>query len=211
MLTLMREAQSLVQDARARAGLSTREMAARARVSPSTISRVENGHMDPTLETLRTLLRATGIELEVRTRRSELGATRSEPAQRPVSLADLHDAWFSTRAGARPDWTRLRAFLDYMTRHPELVAEAIEAPPKRTRSRLMNALLAGVADKLADDIGIARPSWTQAAGVLKRPWLSPGTPRMHRIARERAPSQLLARNIAVRADSLWRPKEPVGA
>jgi len=97
--------------------------------------------------------------------------------------------------------------LDYLAAHPEAVAEAIKVPPRRTRSQMMNALLAGIADKLADDNGLSRPSWTRSAGSLRRCWYSPGTPRMHQQARELAPRQLLARNIAIREDSLWRPQE----
>ena len=208
MLTHMTDAALLVQRCRAKAGLSTREMAARAGLSASTVARVEGGRMDPTVGTLRRLLAAAGQELglEVRT-----GLTAANTAPTGPVLADLHDAWTSTDNGVRPDWTRLRAFLDDLAQHPDDVATAITEPPIRSRSRLMNALLAGIADKLADDAGLPRPSWTRSAGTLKRLWMSPGTPRMRKEARAAAPRQLLDRNIAIRQESLWRAPETVGA
>jgi len=205
--TNVNEAAALIKDARARAGLSTRAMAQRAGVTASTVSRVESGLMDPTLGTLQKLMAAVGCELVIYPRRSGSSTSRAAAAPSTPALADLHDAWRSTPQGVRPDWTRIRAFLDYLALHPELVAEAIKAPPRRTRSQLMNALLAGIADKLADDSGVTRPSWTRAAGALTRRWYSPGTPRMRQKAREEAPRQLMARNIAIREDSLWRPQQ----
>lgn len=184
--------------------MSARELAQRAGVSPSTIGRIERGLMDPTLGTIQKLMAATGCELEMRSRRARATTTPPRLAP-PLALSDLHDAWRGSSEGARPDWTRIRAFLDALAMHPELVESAICQPPRRSRSPMMNALLAGIADKLADDHGLRRPAWTRRAGRLKRRWYTPGTPSMRRTARERAPSQLMARNLAIREDSLWRP------
>lgn len=244
MLTPMFEPSTLLREARARAGLSTRELAGRAGMSASTVSRIELGTIDPTFGTLQRLMASAGAELvlQQRQRRGVTAAADLDSATPPASsalsaswtapqhaatpaaaleraadgiastpdltLADLHDAWRSTPRGPRPDWTRLRAFLERLDRHPELIAAAIRSPPRRTRSAMMNALLAGIADKLADDSGLSRPSWTRAAGGLKRCWYSPGTPRMRAAARASAPAQLLRRNLAIREDSLWRPREP---
>ncbi|MGH3975525.1 MAG: helix-turn-helix domain-containing protein [Pseudonocardiaceae bacterium] len=200
-------------------------MARRSGMSASTISRIEIGTIDPTMTTLRRLMEAAGMELVVRGRRragapalpGRPAAEEAEPGASPdslgrhsgadMSLADLHDAWQTTPVGPRPDWTRLRAFLDHLERHPHLVAAAIATPPRRTQSPMMNALLAGVADKLAADHRLPRPSWTRAAGALKRTWYTPGTPRMRATARAESPPELLRRNIAIREDSLWRPRD----
>lgn len=53
---------SLVRTARARAGLSQRDMAARARTSQSVVARIEAGTTDPSFETVRRLLAAAGLE-----------------------------------------------------------------------------------------------------------------------------------------------------
>lgn len=226
MLTPMRSPSSLLREARARAGLSTRELAHRSGMSASTISRIETGTIDPTVTTLQRLMDGAGMELVLLGRRHRAAtappphessaAATAEPGTSSgslnggggeVTLADLHDAWQATRVGPRPDWTRLRALLDHLERHPQLVSSAIASPPRRTQSPMMNALLAGIADKLAADHGLPRPSWTRAVGALKRTWYTPGTPRMRAAARAQSPQQLLRRNIAIREDSLWRPRD----
>jgi transcriptional regulator with XRE-family HTH domain len=54
---------ALLRDARARAGLSQRQVAARAGVPQSTVSTYECGHREPTLPTLDRLLRASGFRV----------------------------------------------------------------------------------------------------------------------------------------------------
>jgi transcriptional regulator with XRE-family HTH domain len=56
---------AVVQEARRRAGLSQRELAARARTSQAAIARIERGRQVPSLETLDRLLRACGLELRL--------------------------------------------------------------------------------------------------------------------------------------------------
>jgi len=51
--------------ARRRAGLSQRALAARAGVPPSTVARIETGALDPRIGTVERLLRACGHALEV--------------------------------------------------------------------------------------------------------------------------------------------------
>lgn len=55
----------LLRDARTRAGLSQRELAARAGVTQSVISAYESGRRQPALPTLRRLVDATGHALEI--------------------------------------------------------------------------------------------------------------------------------------------------
>lgn len=50
--------------ARRRAGLSQRDLAARAGVTQSTVARIESGVVDPRVGTLRTLLRVCEVDLE---------------------------------------------------------------------------------------------------------------------------------------------------
>ena len=57
---------ALVRKARARAGLSQRELAARAQTAQSVIARIELGHTSPTWETLSRLLRAAGFDVSAR-------------------------------------------------------------------------------------------------------------------------------------------------
>lgn len=201
MLTTMETAQTLVAQARDAAGLSLRELARLAGVSFTTISRIEAGVVDPTLGMLRRIVEAAGCQLMVT-------AVRSSET-RP-SLSQLASAIATTPSGERPDWTRVRAFLDFLARHPDEIEHAITVRPQPT-SRLMHALLAGIAEKLADDNGIARPGWTHTAPRMRPDWTAPGTPRMRAEYRHRAPHQLLDRGIVIDESSLWRDKATVGA
>ena len=57
---------AIVQEARRRAGLTQRELAARARTSQSAIARIERGRQVPSIETLQRILRACDLELRLR-------------------------------------------------------------------------------------------------------------------------------------------------
>ncbi len=193
----------MLREARLAAGLSARALAQRAGTSTTTVTRIERGSMDPTVGMLRRLMAAAGQAVVVSTR----------PAHRSASLqlADLTDAWTRTAVGDRPDWTRLRALLDGLALRPDRTSEVISRRPRPSGSPMLDALLAGVADKLADDAGTPRPAWTAAKNRrLAEPWESPGTPRMRATARALTPPQLLEHGIIASADSLWRPREPAG-
>ena len=54
-----------VETARARAGLTQRALAARARTAQSLVARIERGQANPTVDTLARLLSAAGFDLKV--------------------------------------------------------------------------------------------------------------------------------------------------
>lgn len=187
----------LLRAARERAGLSQRALAELARVSASTVTRIERGEMDPTIGMLRRLLAAAGVELSL-----EAASTDQQP-----ELALLTDAWTRTSDGDRPDWTRLRGLLDEVLAHPDRISTAIARRPKPTGSTVMDALLAGIADKLADDAGLPRPDWTRRGRRLREPWFTPATPRQRQSQIDHTPPQLRERNIIVDQASLWRDRQ----
>ena len=183
----------LVAALRAQSGLSQRALADRAGCTRSTIVRIESGEMDPTITMLARIAAATGHRLTV----------GSDDYAGERSLAAI-----AARSPGRPDasipWTRLRALLDWLRAHPERSLEAIVDPPTRTGSPQLDNLLAGIAEKVADDAGARRPTWTQAVQPLDRRWHSPGTPRMRSAEAATAPSQFVRRKVLVGAGNLWR-------
>ena len=54
---------ALVQEARRRAGLTQRELAARVGTSQAAIARIERGRQDPSLKTLERMVAACGFDL----------------------------------------------------------------------------------------------------------------------------------------------------
>ena len=87
---------SLLRDARARAGLTQRALARRARAAQSVIARIESGTTSPSWDTLVRLLAAAGFELDaalqpVATKRSHMLADvprilRLTPEERLIEL-----------------------------------------------------------------------------------------------------------------------------
>lgn len=56
---------AILREARARSGLSQRQLAARAEKAQSEIARIEGGRQDPGFNTLSRLVRAAGFDLVV--------------------------------------------------------------------------------------------------------------------------------------------------
>jgi transcriptional regulator with XRE-family HTH domain len=187
----------MVRDSRTSAGLTMRALAARADVATSTIARIEAGKVDPTVGMLARLLSAAGRQLELGTHRTP-----------GPEIADLADAW---SRGDRPDWTRLRAFLDQLARHPEQKGPAMLRRPAPSGSAVLDTLLAGVAEKISDDAGLPRPTWARAVPPLPEPWATPGTPRMREAIAAATPRQLARRGLCIDERSLWREPATVDA
>ncbi len=143
--------------------------------------RIESGKVDPTFGMLRRLLEAAGQDLHLR-------STRRPPSQRGRVLAELADAWVEL-PDEHPDWTKLRSFLDDLTLHPDRVESAIIRRPAKSQSPVLDTLLAGIAEKLADDAGIGRPAWTRRTPCLRQEWSPFGTPRLKAMWRNAAPPQ----------------------
>ncbi len=81
----------LVRDARLRAGLSLRALAARAGTSHTTLATYEAGRKTPGFETLRRILSACGFDVEVRLSRrvrERDGLPRGEELEEVLRLAD---------------------------------------------------------------------------------------------------------------------------
>lgn len=190
----------LVTNAKGSSGRSVRRLASDARVAGSTITRIQAGVVDPTVDTLARIVGAAGFELQLTI--VPLGG------RRPTRLGDLADAWTRRDGRLRLDWTRWRAVLDELALHPERIPEAIYVAPPPAGERIVDALLAAVAEKLADDAGLSRPNWTEAIAPLKEPYWPP----VARVVNERAvPTQLAARGLMIDTTSLWRDRRNVDA
>lgn len=93
-----------MHDERTRLGLCTRDLARLAGVAYPTVSRIENGHVQPRWSTLERIFEVLGRPLALS------AADREQPRH-----ADLSDAWSEDATHAEhPDWTRLRALVDQL-------------------------------------------------------------------------------------------------
>jgi transcriptional regulator with XRE-family HTH domain len=184
----------LLSRTRAKAGLSVRELARRAAVPPSTVSRIETGAMDPTVSMLERVLAAAGERL----------STASSQFRFTPSISELTDVVEWRGQDRVIDWTRLRGFIDWLDLHPDTIAAAIATPPPRTGDERLDNLLAATAETVADEGGIPNPRWCSAIPPLSEPWCSPGTPRMIASAAQGAARPFANRNIWIDRRDLWR-------
>ena len=72
----------LLRDARRRRGVSQKRLATRAGTTQSAISRIEGGHVSPSVETLRELLHLLGEDLVLETRARDWGIDRTQVRER---------------------------------------------------------------------------------------------------------------------------------
>ncbi|MBI2708978.1 MAG: helix-turn-helix transcriptional regulator [Actinobacteria bacterium] len=82
-------AATLIRATRGRAGLSLRELAARAGTSHSTLAAYEAGRKAPSLDTVDRIVRAAGFEVEVRTRPRVGGPDRADRGRELVEALEL--------------------------------------------------------------------------------------------------------------------------
>jgi transcriptional regulator with XRE-family HTH domain len=115
----MNSAASLVAEAHRAASLSRRALAARTGVPTSTFSRIESGHMDPTVTMLHRVIAAADPRLDI----------TATTATDQRSIADLADGWSQSPAGPRIDWTRIRGLLDWLYGNRERPRWAMKVPP----------------------------------------------------------------------------------
>jgi transcriptional regulator with XRE-family HTH domain len=188
----MESAATLVTNLRASAALSQRALALRAGCTRSTIVRIENGEMDPTITMLARITAATGHSLNVR-------ADRRLPK---ASLAAIAERLQITESDEIP-YTVLRGLLDQLELHPESADVAITDPPPRVERQIDN-LLAAIANKIADDNGMPRQTWASDVPIPPDPLQAPGTPRMKAAEAAQAPPQFVERRIFIAAHNFWR-------
>jgi hypothetical protein len=119
------------------------------------------------------------------------------------TLAELATAVDNESDRLEIDWTRLRGFVDWVGRHPHELAEAIADPPARTSTPL-DAILAALAEQLADELGLRPPPGTRAVGALREPWVAPATPRMRAEAERSTPEPFRRRNLVLARSALFR-------
>ena len=193
MLPLVIDSAAILRNARANAGLSRRALAAKAGVPTTTVSRIEEGQSDPTLTMLGRLVHAAGNSLVI----------ESRPRENRLTLAELATAYSEEVGRLKIDWTRLRAFVDRVEQHPEKLSDAIADPPTPTVP-LLNAILAALAEQLADEHGIEHPRWTRAFGRLAEPWFPPSTPRIRDSFEQSTPEAFRRRNLVLPRSALFR-------
>lgn len=162
-------------------------------MSTSTVSRIENGEIDPHGRDAQRIVDAAGSRLVL----------AHETADAEPTLASLSNAVEQVGGRLKIDWTRLRGFADWAAQHSDRLGRALADPPTRTGTTL-DAILAAFAEELAAEHGLPRRRWTRAVGPLQEEWVAPGTRRMRADAAATAPAPFRRRNLVLARSALFR-------
>ena len=166
----MTQASTLLRVARASSGLSQADLVRRSGVDKSTVSLIESGQRNPSVDKLDHLLRSTGKRVGI------YPTSRSGSAE----AGDIIREW----ATNSDDEGAFRAFLRYSdnlaatTGVDRVVLTAVEPPP--TGSTIWDAALAAVTEYWLDRERLPKPNWVggesrtlpQATPLILNRWTS---------------------------------------
>lgn len=188
-----RVAGELVRQARTRARLTQRGLAAAAGVPQSTIARVENGHMQPSLPLLYRVLKAAGAQARTVLEPVEEAADLL-PTYRPMRLFDLA-GHLEKADDDNLRWRLIAEFLEeYRHEHADERAELLLAEPPSTGDERWDVFLAALAEHLAARDGRGVATWA-ARRRLEVFWFPFNTPAARVDAYVHAPASFRSRGI----------------
>ena len=185
----------LIRTIRGRRGLSQRALAQRAGLSFRGVQLLESPEHDARVSSLEHVAEAFGLPPSVA--RRALSAMLLEPPGSLfcASVRMLEDGEESWRG-------HLMDAVDAVRRSRS--AAELETPPAAELSARLRALLAGVAETLAAECGVAAPPWTNGIGPLDRPWFVSGYENLKASALVESPVPFRSRNVFVLANFLDR-------
>ena len=162
----MREA-GLVRAARAEAGLSVRGLADAAGVAASTVRRIENGQLRPTMNTLTRLLEAAGTRLRIEPYVDYAASIVGLALSIRGDIAQDDYAWPIRKAA---ELGHRFGNADAEVRHRMIAGE-----PPPTGDARWDAFLGGLAEWLAVQADFPVPAWARDESRYLRHgwWISP--------------------------------------
>lgn len=186
----------MVAEARARAGLSIRALARTAQVSPSTVHRIEQRRLVPTVEMLDRLVRATGRRLEV--------VVRPDPTT-TIGLAQAIAADLERDHEDRSGPVRRAAEFAsrFARRDPTTQHIAIKSEPPTTGDLRWDAFLAALVEWLAVRHGAEVPPWVRnPSRYLDAAWWVTTMPSLHAWEFAGSPASFQSHGVYLHRDSL---------
>ncbi len=196
----MESTETLLRDARKRAGLTQSQLAHRAHTSQSTLARYESGGLVPRIETLARLLAETGHTLVI--------SAQPEVRRGAQTIGQVADALRSLvhAEGRRPAWRRLLDFVDDFRGSSRagkvwLVQEA----PELVGDAAVDAAIAGVVEELCTHDDIPAPEWVDEPTRFVAPWwFVSGLPGFEAMALRDTPYSLARHGVFVNEGALAR-------
>ncbi len=159
------EATTLIRTARHAAGITQRELAARAGTTQPAVAAYESGAKRPNLATLSRLLDGCDHDVEV--------SARPRVRRGAASLAEL-SATISEDLSSDRESDAVRLLFGFAddfrgSSRPGRIA-LIATEPSPTGDSRFDAALAGIAEFFAAEAGIAPPAWVNGSGRFVEPW-----------------------------------------
>jgi transcriptional regulator with XRE-family HTH domain len=185
----------LLRAVRRETGLSVRALAEAAGVAASTVHRIEQGELRPTIDTLAQIVEAAGSRLRVDARidhsASIVGLARS--IQPEISAGDyIMPVRKAAELAAR------FAGVDHEARH-----RMITAKPPETGDPRWDAFLAGLAEWLAVRAGMPAPAWVRDDNrYLRRGWWVTPMESMRAWEYAGSPASFQSRGVYLHRESL---------
>jgi transcriptional regulator with XRE-family HTH domain len=153
----------LVRAVRAEAGLSVRSLAEAAGVAASTVHRIEQGELQPTVETLTHIVQAAGCHLRVD---AHLDHSASIVGLARSIHSDISTGDYIAPVRKAAELAARFAGTDQRSRH-----RMITARPPDTGDPRWDAFVAGLAEWLAVQAGMPAPGWVRDDNrYLRRGW-----------------------------------------
>ena len=195
MLTAVDSAR-IVAEARAGAGLSIRALARAAQVSPSTVHRIEQGRLVPTVEMLDRLVRAAGRRLEVAVRPDPRTITGLAQTIEADLDRDRDDRTVSVRRAS--EFAARFGRSDPLTQH-----SMIQSQPPLVGDAHWDAFLAALVEWLAVRHGVDVPAWAHdPSRYLEEGWWVTTMPSLHTWEFAGSPASFQGHGVYLHRDSL---------
>lgn len=145
------DAALLVRRVRREAKLSVRALADAAGVAASTVHRIEHGDLQPTIDTLRRIVEAAGMRLDLEPRPDHTASITGLARSIGKDVASGDRSWPVRKAA---ELVKRFDAADRDTRHRMIAAE-----PSATGDVHWDAFLAALAEWLAVRTGLPAPEW----------------------------------------------------
>ncbi len=182
----------LLRAARARAGITTRELARRTGLPQSSISELENGAHSPTVKTLDRLAKGLGSSVVFV---ASPYLTAADAAAEVKALLE--------QGGSHSDGPIWQLANDLGSTEPCLRATLALNPAPLTGDARRDAWIAGLVEYRLAEVGIKAPSWVdEPARVAGQEWPVSGVAAMADIVRADTPEPFARRQVLISADDL---------